>query len=344
MSSLHASPTTSRNQPLPPLVDRFGRVHQSIRISVTDRCNIRCRYCMPEGQVSFLHESRYLSFDHLVLLVKTLVDLGITKLRLTGGEPLMRRDLSQLIRDLRSNAPDLELALTTNGMFLPAQAQSLADAGLQRINISLDTLREATFKKLSRRDGIDQVLAGIDAACQAGLDVRLNALLLRSINWNEVEELLVFAIDRSLKLRFIEFMPLDAERQWSRDEMISGNELRQRIAEKWGDLHPKPRKDPSQPAEDYHFANGLGEVGFIDSVSHPFCHACNRLRLTAEGFLHNCLFGKESWDIGNLLRQGASQNQLVDRIRDCVWHKHPAHGISESGFSPPPRAMYQIGG
>ena len=327
-----------------PLIDRFGRVHQAIRISVTDRCNIRCRYCMPATDVQFMHEARYLSFEAIERFVRILLDHGLRKVRLTGGEPLMRKGLEQLVERLaRLDGLD-DLALTTNGMLLKGQAKRLRDAGLKRVNISLDTLNEESFQAISRRSGIASVLEGIEAAAEVGLEIRLNALVLRHLNLKDVAELVAYARTRDFPLRFIEFMPLDAEKQWTRQEMVSGDELRSHLETLFGKLRPVVGKDPSQPSSDYRFEDGQGMVGFIDSVTQPFCASCNRLRLTADGKLHNCLFGSQAWDVGEALRSGASQQAISQLLHDCVLHKHAAHGISEKGFQPPLRAMYQIGG
>ncbi len=326
------------------LVDRFGRVHTSLRVSVTDRCNIRCRYCMPADDVEFMPSSRWLAFDLVARLVQLLAHHGVRKVRITGGEPLLRPRLQELIQLLSRIQGIDDIALTTNGILLAESAAELHQAGLRRVNISLDTLQEANFFAISRRKGLEKVFAGIAAAQREGLDVRLNAMLLRGINSDEAIPLVQFAQERGLAIRFIEFMPLDADRQWNASTMVSGAELRAKIGQSIGKLLPIEREDQSQPASDYRLESGNGIVGFIDSVSQPFCSSCNRLRLTADGQLRNCLFGRTGWDIGGLLREGASDSVLLDTIKDCVRNKHAAHGISERGFEPPPLAMYQIGG
>ena len=339
-----------------PLIDGFGRIHRSLRISVTDRCNIRCQYCMPEV-ASFLPHGALLSFDEITQFVRVVTALGVRDLRVTGGEPLMRPQLPELLRRLVS-IPDLnDLALTTNGMLLADQLPQLVSAGLRRVNISLDTLSEAVFRRLSRRAGLDQVLAGIDAAArEPALQVRLNALVMRDVNFDEVLELVEFAIDRSIPIRFIEFMPLDAERAWNRTQMVSGEEMRARLSARFGILVKLERRDSSQPSTDYTFADGSGVVGFIDSVSQPFCSACDRLRLTADGKLRNCLFGLEEWDVRELLRQpntapfaagegGIEVTKAIEStVRSCLAAKRAAHGIDAVDFAPPERAMFQIGG
>lgn len=322
-----------------PLVDRFGRVHRSLRISVTDRCNIRCQYCMPEV-ATFLSSNKLLTFEQITQFVQAVVPLGIQEVRITGGEPLMRPGLAELFRMLRSIDQLADIALTTNGMMLSEQLDGLVEAGLRRINISLDTLNEEVFQRLSRRQGLDKVLDGIDAAASdSRVKVRLNALVMRDVNLSEVLDLVAFARDRLLPLRFIEFMPLDAERAWNRSQMVSGKEMRERIATRFGELTPLNRLDPSQPSVDYGFADGKGVVGFIDSVSQPFCSGCDRLRLTADGKIRNCLFGQEEWDIRQL-----SLEEIPAVVRDCLAAKRAAHGIDAQDFSPPERAMFQIGG
>lgn len=329
-----------------PLIDRFGRVHRALRISVTDACNIRCQYCMPAEGATFLHQSRLLSFEHIERFVRIAADLGIRKIRITGGEPLMRPRLSELIGRL-SRVPGVDdLAITTNGMLLADQLPAMVQAGLKRINISLDTLNEATFKQLARRDGLAKVLEGI-AATQAfpELRVRLNALILREVNYADIVPLADFARSQHLPLRFIEFMPLDAERAWQQQRVVTGEELRRVLSEHYGPLRALPVRDASQPATDYEFADGLGIVGFIDSVTRPFCGNCDRLRLTAEGRLRNCLFGHQEWDIGALLSDPCLDDQQVQElVRDCVQQKHAAHGIGDAEFQQPERAMYRIGG
>lgn len=331
-------------EPLSQLVDSFGRIHESLRVSVTDACNIRCRYCMPEIVSGFLPQQRLLSFDSIVRIVSVLARSGIRKVRLTGGEPLMRPNLEQLVARLASIASLEQIAITTNAMMLADKVVALEKAGLTHINISLDTLREPAFQQISRRDGLGQVLDGIDAAVSTRLKVRLNALLLREINLQDCLPLVEFARARNLFIRFIEFMPLDADRQWSQDQVVSGQELRSIIESHFGGLSLVPRRDPAQPSNDWTFADGQGGVGFIDPVSHPFCHACNRIRLTADGKLRNCLFGREEWDVKSACDAGATDKQIHDIAMNCIRKKYASHGISSSDFQQPERAMYQIGG
>ncbi|QDU90138.1 Cyclic pyranopterin monophosphate synthase [Pirellulimonas nuda] len=328
-----------------PLIDRFGRAHASLRISVTDRCNIRCRYCMPGGAIRFLPKAELLSFEEIARVAGVLAGLGVTRLRLTGGEPLVRSGLARLVAMLAATPGVEDLALTTNGMLLDDQAEALRDAGLRRLNISLDTLREATFQELTRREGLDRVLAGIAAAQRAGFSaIRLNALAIRGLNEDEIVPLGRFAIERGLELRFIEYMPLDADGAWARADVLTGAEVRAKLEEAFGPLEAAPRHDASQPATDYCFARGGGRIGFINPVSEPFCGACDRLRLTAEGQLRNCLFSTEEWNVRDLLRSAADDAAIAQLARECVDAKHAGHGIDSPEFLKPARAMYQIGG
>jgi len=299
---------------------------------------------MPATVNSFLPQSKLLSFDAIERMVRVLVTAGVRKVRLTGGEPLMRPDLDQLVNRLHRIEGLDQLAMTTNGMMLAGMIDGLVSAGLTHINISLDTLREEAFRQISRRDGIDRVLEGIESALKADLVVRLNALVLRDINLEDCIPLVEFARERNIFIRFIEFMPLDADRNWSQDQVVSGDELRAHIESRFGSLTSLGRCDPSQPATDYGFADGRGGIGFIDPVSKPFCESCNRLRLTADGKLRNCLFGREEWDVRAAINAGESDERLYEIASDCIKNKFAAHGISTSSFKQPERAMYQIGG
>ncbi len=331
-----------------PLIDRHHRVHRSMRISVTDVCNIRCQYCMPDGQIAFLPQDRHLSYSQIARIVAACTRLGIHDYRITGGEPLMRPNLDQLIARLTElNGVD-QVAITTNGMLLKSQLPALMQAGLKRVNISLDTLNDATFQRMSRRAGLERVLEGVEAALdQPQLTIRLNALILRDVNLNDVVELVKFARSRQVTIRFIEFMPLDGSRSWSTDRMVSGHELRQHIADRVGALHLVPSDNPSQPSTDYQFEDG-SRVGFIDSVTSPFCNRCDRIRLTSDGKLRNCLFGTREWNVTDLLAAYTDElqfrQQFEVRIRECVMAKAAAHGIDQPSFQQPERAMYQIGG
>jgi len=328
------------------LVDTFGRVHTSLRIGVTDRCNIRCTYCMPLANVRFLPRQQILTFEEIERFVRVVVRLGVQRLRLTGGEPLVRADLAVLVRRLAGIPGVAELALTTNGILLPQYAFALKEAGLRRLNISLDGLREETFQKISRREGVQRVLDGIDAAQRCGFThIRLNAVAIRGISETEIVPLAEYARGRGLELRFIEFMPLDGENQWLGDRVLSGEEIRRTLEQAIGPLVPVPRTDVSQPAADFQFADGCGRVGFISSVTQPFCGDCSRLRLTAEGKLRNCLFGSADWDARTLLRGGGSDAEIAQLVRSCIQAKKAGHGTDSPEFLlRPDRAMYQIGG
>ena len=330
---------------LEPIVDQLGRVHTALRISVTDRCNIRCFYCMPNENVQFLPSKEILSFEEIVSVVEMLSPLGVNKLRITGGEPLVRSQLYKLIERLVAVPGIKDVALTTNGILLGDQAQSLYDAGLDRLNISLDTLNEALFERITRRKGLEKVLHGIEQAQKVGFDnIRLNAIAMAGLTETEIVPLAEFARKNKLELRFIEFMPLDAEESWQPSKVLSGNAIRKIIEQNVAGLEPVEGLDPSQPARNFRYTDGLGEIGLINSVSEPFCGSCNRLRLTAEGKLRNCLFSTTEWDLRQLLRSGASVGDVLARGRECVDAKKPAHGIDEKDCQRPTKAMYQIGG
>lgn len=327
-----------------PLVDGFGRVHTNLRISVTDRCNIRCFYCMPHENVQFKPRHELLSFEEIERFARVVARLGVHKLRLTGGEPLVRAGLPTLVAKLAAVPGIDDLAMTTNGILLAQHAAALKQAGLQRLNISLDALREETFERIARRRGLDQVLAGIAEAQRQGFRrIRLNTVAIRGITEDEVVPLAGFAREHGLELRFIEFMPLDAEQRWQNEQVLTGDEIRARLEAEFGPLTQADRPDSSQPAVDYWFADG-GVVGFINPVSEPFCGNCNRLRITAEGQVRNCLFSTIEWDARAIMRSGGSDDELAELVRACVGAKKPGHGIDEPGFLRPQRAMFQIGG
>ena len=334
------------NDPISPLpiVDSFGRTHTNFRISVTDRCNIRCYYCMPEV-VQFLPRSEILSFEEIARVVRIVAAAGVDRVRLTGGEPLVRGQLWKLIEMIRSIDGIDDVALTTNGILLAEQAQQLRDHGLDRLNVSLDTLDPAVFERITRRKGLDRVLAGIDAAIEAGFgSIRLNAVSIRAITQTEIVPLANFAREKDLELRFIEFMPLDGDEGWQSDQVLSGDQVREIIAAEVGGLTPAERPRASQPASDFQYSDGGGRVGFINPVTQPFCEGCDRMRMTAEGKFRNCLFSTEEWDLRTLLRSDASDGQIDERIRDSVSQKKRAHGIDSDQFQRPAKAMYQIGG
>jgi cyclic pyranopterin phosphate synthase len=328
-----------------PLTDLLGRTHTSLRISVTDRCNIRCFYCMPEQDVDFCPRDEILTFEEICRFVRAVLQIGVNKFRITGGEPLVRADLPDLVKQLNQMPGVVDLAVTTNGTLLRDQAAALRAAGLRRLNISLDTLQEETFLKITRREGLDRVLDGIAVAQTCGFEkIRLNAIAIRGFTEHDIVPLGRFAREQNLELRFIEFMPLDADAAWQSENVLTGAMLRQMLEAEFGPLEPVPRTDPAQPAVDYQFADGGGRIGFINPVSSPFCSTCNRLRITAEGQVRNCLFSTTEWDARAKLRQGASDTELIQLVRECVSAKAPAHGIGTDDFVRPQRAMYQIGG
>jgi len=326
------------------LVDSYGRPHNNLRISVTDRCNIRCVYCMPE-QVTFLPRAELLTFEEIERFVRITLTLGIDKVRLTGGEPLVRRDLPRLVEKLAAIPGLRDIGLTTNGVLLAPVARTLRDAGLKRINVSLDTLNPARFQQLTRRPGLEQVIEGIIAAKDAGFDpVKVNAVAMRGSTEDDVVPLGKFARQHGLELRFIEYMPLDAGHQWEREKVLFAADIIAILERGVGPLLPAPDQDPRAPALDYEYVDGGGRVGFIASVSRPFCMSCNRIRLTSDGKLRNCLFSLEETDIRGLLRGGAGEAQIAQAVRDCVAAKWEGHEINTARFIQPDRLMHAIGG
>jgi cyclic pyranopterin phosphate synthase len=270
---------------------------------------------------------------------------GIDKIRITGGEPLLRAELPALIKQLRAIQQIRDIGITTNGILLAEQADALREAGLDRVNISLDTLREETFQKISRRPGLDRVLSGIAAAKKAGFEqIRLNAIAIKGLTEAEIIPLAQFAREHDLELRFIEFMPLDAEEKWKQESVLSGELIRAKLSQEFGPLIPTRRTDLSQPAMDYEFADGHGRIGLISSVTEPFCGRCNRLRITAEGQVRNCLFSSVEWNARDLMRRGGNDGELLQLVRDSVSAKKRGHGKDDLQFARPERAMYQIGG
>jgi cyclic pyranopterin phosphate synthase len=335
-----------------PLIDSFGRVHDDLRISVTDRCNLRCTYCMPDGDMTFLDRSDHLTFDEIVRVAGVARDLGVTSVRLTGGEPLLRKGLAVLVGRLAALGFE-DLALTTNAMTLAGTAQRLADAGLRRVNVSCDSLRPERFSVIRRRGDLATVLGAMDAAEAAGLaPVKVNVVLLRGHNDDEILDFAAFARATGRPVRFIEFMPLDAEGGWRRDRLVPGQEVFDRISQVWplfpagapaGGVRPRPGRDAA-PVERFGFADGRGEIGLISSVTQPFCGTCNRLRLTADGAVRNCLFSDDELSARDLLRDQGSDAELALMLRRAVWGKLPGHGINEPGFLRPVRTMSMIGG
>jgi cyclic pyranopterin phosphate synthase len=324
-----------------PLVDSFGRVHRDLRISVTDRCNFRCTYCMPEEGMTWLPKSEVLTFEELERVARVLVEQhGIGSIRLTGGEPTVRAHLPVLVAKLA--ALPVDLALTTNGATLRSVAPALADAGLRRVNVSLDSLRPERFAELTRRDQLDDVLAGIDAAVAAGLaPVKVNVVVVRGVNDDEVVDMARYGRDRDVTVRFIEWMPLDGGDAWTNDQVVTQAELVERI-EAVFPLEPVHRG--SEPAERFRYRDGAGEVGVVPSVTRPFCEQCDRIRLTADGQLRSCLFSLEDHDLRTILRNGGTDADLSDAIEACVGAKWAGHAINQVHFVKPRRSMSQIGG
>ena len=327
------------------LIDTFGRGHDNLRISVTDRCNIRCFYCMPEENVKFEPREHVLSFEEIERFVRVAAGLGVRKIRITGGEPLVRKDLATLIRKLSAVPGIDDLALTTNGVLLAAHAQELYDAGLRRINIHLDTLDRGRFKQITRRDELPRVLDGIEACRRIGYGpIKINAVAVKNLVEPDIVPLARFGRERNIEIRYIEFMPLDAQGLWLRDKVLSADEMIAMLGREIGPLEEIPDRDPRAPATEYRFADGIGSVGFIASVTRPFCLNCNRLRLTADGKVRYCLFAIEETDVHGLLRDGAPDEAIAEAIRTCVREKWIGHQINSQHFVPPPRPMYSIGG
>ena len=324
------------------LIDSFGRVHNNLRISVTDRCNLRCTYCMPE-EVVFMDRSELLTFEEITHFVRVAATLGIDKVRLTGGEPLMRRGLARLVGMVAGVPGIKDVGLTTNGLLLAEQARGLYDAGLRRINVSLDTLDPGRFRELARRDGLDRVLEGIAAAKSAGFDpVKVNAVVLRGVNDADVVPLARYAREGGLELRFIEYMPIGAD-AWERGKVFFAHEILERLEREVCPLVPAEGYDPRAPAMEFRYTDGGGKVGIIASVSRPFCMSCNRVRLTADGKLRNCLFALDEADVKSLLRRSAP-DEVADAIRRNVHAKWEGHEINTARFIKPLRTMHAIGG
>ena len=340
--------TTLLPQPRIRLADAYGRVATDLRVSLTDRCNLRCQYCMPAEGLDWLRRDEVLTNEEIIRLIRIGVSrLGITTVRLTGGEPLLRQDLEWLIAAIADLDPAPRIAMTTNGIGLAKRAHRLAAAGLDRVNISLDTLDPQTFKAITRRPRLDDVLAGVEAAVSAGLSpVKINAVLLRGVNDHEAYPLLKWAMSVGVQLRFIEQMPLDAQHSWKRSEMVTADEIRERLSEHVTlveDDGDRERRG-SAPAELFRVAGTDHAVGIIASVSKPFCGACDRVRLTADGQLRNCLFARTESDLRTPLRSGATDEQIADQWVRVVAHKRPGHGIDDPSFLQPDRPMSAIGG
>ncbi len=348
----------------PSLVDSHGRVLRDLRVSLTDRCNFRCLYCLPEteaaqnfyrGRWANLPESKpiawqwqprtnILSFEEIERVVRLAVGLGIQKIRLTGGEPLLRRNIEQLVARIAALPGIEDLALTTNGFLFPEKARALSAAGLRRVSFSLDSLDQANFQKITGRNGLDEVLTSIRLAQDLGMNpVKVNAVIIRGINDHELEALAGFAREQDLAMRFIEFMPLDSARAWLKELVVPGHEILQRLQASHS-LRPAPRRNPAETAQRWVFEDGRGELGLISPVSEPFCGHCNRLRLTADGKIRTCLFSVVEHDLRTRLRGGASDEDLADYLRSVVWQKEERHHIGEPDFVSPERSMSCIGG
>lgn len=328
-----------------PLTDKFGRVHDNLRISVTDRCNIRCFYCMPEEGVRFMDREDILTFEEIERFVRAAVPLGITKLRITGGEPLVRRDLPHLIERLSAIEGIRDIALTTNGVLLEKQACDLYKAGLRRLNIHLDTLDRERFKLITRRDDLPRVMAGIDEAVRVGFQkIKLNVVAVKDLIEPDIIPMALYCRERGFEPRFIEFMPLDSQALWGRRKVLTADEMIAMISREIGPLEAVPDADPRAPATEYRYLDGGGTLGFIASVSKPFCLNCNRIRLTSDGKLRYCLFAIDETDVKGLLRAHASDDEIAAVIRQNVSEKWLGHEINSVKFVPPPRPMYAIGG
>lgn len=328
-----------------PLVDRFGRVHTDLRISVTDRCNLRCFYCMPEEGVAFRPPDEILRFEEIQRFVQVAARLGIREVRLTGGEPLVRKGICRLVEMLAAVPGIDDLAMTTNGVLLPDYAEALKAAGLSRLNISLDTLDRRKFHQIARRDELPRVLEGIAAAERAGFRrTKLNALAIRGYTEDEVVPLARFARRHGMELRFIEFMPLDGDDLWDAGRVLPGEQILKILAGALGPLERVTRGGSRGPATEYRFRDGGPPIGLVPSVSEPFCDLCSRLRLTADGKVRNCLFSMEEWDARAVLRAGGSDGQLAELVIEAVRAKREKHGCRSGRFSRTGRSMHQIGG
>jgi cyclic pyranopterin phosphate synthase len=329
------------------LKDSYGRPIRDLRVSLTDRCNFRCFYCLPHGEPPIAPKEQMLSYEEIEYVCDIFVELGIEKIRLTGGEPMMRQDIETIIAKLaKLKARGLQdLALTTNGYFLPDRAQGLKDAGLDRITLSLDSLKRGVFKVMTGVDVLDRVLQGLEAAKSAGLHpIKINAVIVRGHNEDEVADFAAFAREHDVKMRFIEFMPLDSGHEWSRDDVVSGREIRQRIETRFP-LEAVDVTRGSETASRFRFADGApGEIGIIAPVTEAFCGACSRIRLTADGQIRTCLFSTVEHSLRDVVRDGASRAEIIDFIRGVVLKKEPRHYINEPSFVAPSRSMSFIGG
>src|SRR6476469_3896363 len=329
------------------LKDSYGRTIRDLRVSLTDRCNFRCFYCLPHGEPPIAPKEQMLTYEEIERACEIFVSLGIEKIRLTGGEPMLRRDIETIIEKLAKlkDVGLLDLALTTNGYFLPERAQVLKNAGLDRVTISLDSLKRDVFKRMTGVDVLDKVLAGINAAKTSGLEpIKINAVIVRGHNEDEVADFAAFAREHDVKMRYIEFMPLDSGHEWSREDVVSGKEIRERISERF----PLVRVDVARGSETssrYRFVDGApGEIGIIAPVTEPFCGACSRIRLTSDGQIRTCLFSTVEHSLRDVVRSGATRDEIVDYIESVILKKEPRHFINDPEFVAPSRTMSFIGG
>ena len=328
----------------PKLIDGMGRTIVNLRISVTDRCNFRCTYCMPADNVEFMDRTNLLSFEEIHRVVAVASGLGINRIRLTGGEPLMRKDLPTLIKMINEVEGINDVAMTTNAFFLKDQAQSLKDAGLKRLNVSLDALDPEKFRDVNRRDCLQAVLDGLDTARKVGFkSIKINAVAVRNFSESEIMGLIEYGRSDGFEVRFIEFMPLDSDKVWERDKVLFGHEIIELIKEKY-ELVPVDNSLEIGPASEYTFADGKGKIGIITAVSNPFCDHCNRIRMTADGKLRTCLFSADETNLKEMIRSGKSDENIADTIRQAVLIKEPGHKINLDDFERPDRAMHAIGG
>jgi len=326
------------------LEDSQGRIVRDLRISVTDRCNLRCIYCMPHEGMPWLPREDLLTYEEIARLARIALGLGIAGIRLTGGEPTTRADLHVLVRMLRALHPGFDLSLTTNGLKLAGTADSLRAAGLDRVNVSLDTLDRERFQRIARRDRLADALAGLAAAKHAGLHpIKVNTVVMRGFNEDEVVPLARWARAEGFQLRFIEWMPLDFQRSWSRDRLVPADEILSRLGAELP-IEPVPDADPGSPAALWRYRDGGGQVGVVSSVTRPFCERCDRIRLTADGQVRTCLFAHGEHDVRGPLRHGATDDEIVGLLRTAVWRKEPGHRIADPSFEPPERGMSAIGG
>jgi cyclic pyranopterin phosphate synthase len=327
------------------LPDQFGRVARDLRVSVTDRCNLRCTYCMPAEGLPWLPKPEMLSDEELLRVIGVFVGLGVRQVRLTGGEPLLRRSIVEVVAGIAALQPRPQIAMTTNGVGLERAAGALAEAGLDRVNVSLDTIDAETFTRLTRRDRLTDAEKGLAAAAEAGLTpVKVNAVAMRAVNDTTVADVLAWCLDRGYELRFIEQMPLDAQHAWDRSLMVTADEIRSRLSERFELTALPSRERGSAPAERFLVDGGPATVGIIASVSEPFCAACDRTRLTADGQVRNCLFSEVETDLRGPLRDGASDAELAALIQGEMWRKKRGHGIGDLHFRQPDRPMSSIGG